>query len=171
MGTRNSTMVKLDGNLKVAQYGQWDGYPTGQGETIANFLRKIMQNKTNLEVFKTRLNNLKEVDLEEQKAFLKEIGAEDGWLNMEQSAKHNKRFPGLNRDHGAGILELIYNGEVTEIHLEPDFKEDTLFCEYWYEINLDDETVTMNGKKYSFEEWTQDGFMEKLEKEEREEDE
>lgn len=170
MGTRNSTMVRLDGELKVAQYGQWDGYPTGQGQTIANFVKKLMESKTNLDVFKKRLESLKEVDLEEQKAFLKEIGAEDGWLTMEQSAKHNERFPGLNRDHGAGILELIYNGEVTEVYLDPDFKKDTLYCEYWYEINLDDETVTMNGKKYTFKEWVQDGFMEKLEKGESEDE-
>lgn len=38
MGTRNSTLVKSKGKVKVAQYGQWDGYPTGQGQTIADFL-------------------------------------------------------------------------------------------------------------------------------------
>ena len=27
MGTRNLTVVYLDGQYKVAQYGQWDGYP------------------------------------------------------------------------------------------------------------------------------------------------
>lgn len=31
MGTRNLTAVYLDGQYKVAQYGQWDGYPEGQG--------------------------------------------------------------------------------------------------------------------------------------------
>lgn len=33
MGTRNLTAVYLDGQYKVAQYGQWDGYPEGQGIT------------------------------------------------------------------------------------------------------------------------------------------
>jgi len=27
MGTRNLTCVMKDGQYKVAQYGQWDGYP------------------------------------------------------------------------------------------------------------------------------------------------
>ena len=40
MGTRNLTMV-IDraGKLKVAQYGQWDGYPSGQGATILAFAK------------------------------------------------------------------------------------------------------------------------------------
>ncbi len=40
MGTRNLTLVKdKEGKTKVAQYGQWDGYPEGQGTTILNFIR------------------------------------------------------------------------------------------------------------------------------------
>lgn len=31
MGTRNLTAVYIDGEYKVAQYGQWDGYPEGPG--------------------------------------------------------------------------------------------------------------------------------------------
>lgn len=27
MGTRHLTAVVIDGDYKVAQYGQWDGYP------------------------------------------------------------------------------------------------------------------------------------------------
>lgn len=164
MGTRNSTLVKSDGQLRVAQYGQWDGYPTGQGQEIADFL-----SKADIDKFKEVLKNIKEVDPERANKFLESIGAKDGWCNREQSAKFNKEFPGLNRDHGAGILQLIYDGEVTEIRLDPDFKNDTLFCEYWYEIDLDNKTVTMNGKTYTFDEWTSPGFMEKLEKDESEE--
>lgn len=39
MGTRNLTMVMVDGVYKVAQYGQWDGYPSGQGITVFIFSR------------------------------------------------------------------------------------------------------------------------------------
>ena len=31
MGTRNLTIVYYDGDYRVAQYGQWDGYPEGAG--------------------------------------------------------------------------------------------------------------------------------------------
>ena len=37
MGTRNLTCVVLDGKYVVSSYGQWDGYPSGQGKTILNF--------------------------------------------------------------------------------------------------------------------------------------
>lgn len=34
MGTRNLILVWYRGGWVVAQYGQWDGYPTGQGKDI-----------------------------------------------------------------------------------------------------------------------------------------
>ena len=43
MGTRNLTAVFIDGEYKVAQYGQWDGYPGGQGMTALHFLRDEME--------------------------------------------------------------------------------------------------------------------------------
>jgi len=39
MGTRHLIVVKKDNEIKVAQYGQWDGYPSGQGVSILKFLR------------------------------------------------------------------------------------------------------------------------------------
>jgi len=38
MGTRHLICVVLDNEYRVAQYGQWDGYLTGQGKEIVNFL-------------------------------------------------------------------------------------------------------------------------------------
>lgn len=39
MGTRNITRVISEGQLKVCQYCQWDGYPTGAGKEIVDFIR------------------------------------------------------------------------------------------------------------------------------------
>ena len=39
MGTRNITRVISNEQLKVCQYCQWDGYPTGAGQSIINFIR------------------------------------------------------------------------------------------------------------------------------------
>ena len=45
MGTRNLTIVFMDGKYRVAQYGQWDGYPEGQGLTCLRFVRDQMNEK------------------------------------------------------------------------------------------------------------------------------
>ena len=45
MGTRNLTIVISDDKRKIAQYGQWDGYPSGQGVTALKFLRKMDMTK------------------------------------------------------------------------------------------------------------------------------
>ena len=40
MGTRNLTCVVHKGKIRMAQYGQWDGYPQGLGKDIAKVLQK-----------------------------------------------------------------------------------------------------------------------------------
>lgn len=39
MGTRNITKIYFGGELKVCQYGQWDGYPTTAMAHIVEFLK------------------------------------------------------------------------------------------------------------------------------------
>lgn len=152
MGTRNSTIVISKGKTKVAQYGQWDGYPTGQGQTIAYFLKKV-----DLDKFIEQVDNLGAYTNEElEQAY------------RQESDERKEMSPALNRDHGADILNLIHNGVVTKVHIDEDFKEDFkndgLFCEYYYTIDLDKQTVSMNGgKEYTFKQWTRKGLMEKLE--------
>ena len=38
MGTRHLILVWYKGKWQIAQYGQWDGYPEGQGSTVLKFL-------------------------------------------------------------------------------------------------------------------------------------
>jgi len=40
MGTRHLICVVKGKEYIVAQYGQWDGYPTGQGIGVLNFFKK-----------------------------------------------------------------------------------------------------------------------------------
>ena len=56
MGTRNLTMVQLNNEIKIAQYGQWDGYLEGAGATIFDFLKNLIRNK-NIEKFKENVRN------------------------------------------------------------------------------------------------------------------
>lgn len=150
MGTRNSTIVTLNNEIKVAQYGQWDGYPTGQGATIQEFLKKV-----DLEDFKKQVAKLREP-----------TDAEVAVVEADENWKTN--YPHLSRDAGADVLNMIAGGGVEFVVLDKEFKNDGLFCEYWYDLNLDNETVTMNGRTWTFDEW-RNLDLQKLEEEGREE--
>jgi len=152
MGTRHLTIVKSKGETKVAQYGQWDGYPTGQGDTIAEFLKGA-----DLKKFRNQIKNLKEV-------------TEADRIEMDKKGNDwKKEFPYMSRDTGAGILQMIHDDTVRFVYLDENFKDDGISCEYYYTIDLDKETVSVNGgKEYTFKQWTRKGLMEKLEERDEE---
>lgn len=166
MGTRNLTIVKSKGKVKVAQYGQWDGYPTGQGETIAEFLKQA-----DLKKFQKQVDELEEYTEKEIEQAYIDAGASKGdrFVSMDIAKQVEEKHPALCRDFGAGILDLIYTGKVKKVNLAEDFEKDKLFCEYCYKIDLDEKAIEMNGNKYTFKEWTRKGFMKKLEDKENEE--
>src|SRR5688572_23556892 len=133
MGTRNLTMVIVNNETKVAQYGQWDGYPSGQGAIALEFLKSILKLKTGLAKFKKQLAKCRfsnDNDNAERDAFCKSIGSNDGWLTSNQSNLYNQKFPFDTRDHGALILELIYKSKEKEIVLnnQSEFANDSLYC-------------------------------------------
>lgn len=121
MGTRNLTMVQLDGECKVAQYGQWDGYPSGQGETILDWL--IAWRRPEFEEKLRRLTFYEDHEL-------KEIGEQfpRDWPNL---------FPHISRDMGAEILQYIMEKDGLKLKDSRDFAGDSLFCEWAYVLDLD----------------------------------
>lgn len=135
MGTRNLTAVYLDGQYKVAQYGQWDGYPEGQGITVLTFLR----DKMDLELFKEALRNSSYIPSEELTALWKQYGAdENGLVTMEDSDRMMEDHPEFSRNTGAGILEMVQNhSEGMKLQDSIDFAADGLFCEWAWVIDLD----------------------------------
>ena len=56
MGTRNLTVVVHNQEVKVAQYGQYDGFPDSLGVKLLKFF----SNPANTENLKKILTNLKE---------------------------------------------------------------------------------------------------------------
>lgn len=142
MGTRHLISIIKSQETKVAQYGQWDGYPTGQGHAIVNFLRskkrveKLEKNLSKVLV----VDDAKEIEIQN---FYKEIGANNGWMNMGQAAKYKERYPTLSRDLCAGILEFIHDTKDKEIWVRDssDFANDSLFCEWAYVIDLDNKVL------------------------------
>lgn len=139
MGTRNLTLVRLRKKLRVAQYCQWDGYPSGQGLVIAEFIQAIM----NLEKFKQRLEETEFKSAEEIEALGEKV---------------------LSRDVGAKVLELIQSTDLKYLVNSEDFL-DSPSCEWAYVLDLDDETLTIidNGKEYEpipFKDVTEDKILE-----------
>lgn len=120
MGTRHLIAVYQDGVHKVAQYGQWDGYPAGQGIEVLNFLRSHDS------------QNLKEYYLRECR-----------WLTdaetkqVEKTKDWTKLYPHLTRSVSAELLTLICRAGGLALVDSLDFANDSLFCEWAYVIDYD----------------------------------
>jgi len=141
MGTRHATIVIAGGKNKIAQYGQWDGYPDGQGLTVLNFLTV----EGNIERLKAGIKKVRfatKKDEKDKEVFFKEMGCEDGWMNMTQAEAFKDKYPLLSRDVGAEILEAVSSLEDEAFLVDSsDFVNDGLFCEWAWEVNLDKGTL------------------------------
>lgn len=131
MGTRNLTVaITKEGDLKVAQYGQWDGYPSGQGLTVLKFLQEC-----DLEQFNEKLNNLEfyteeEIDTEEfneDECLSRNLAAEI--LNVIYYEEYSKHDVWTNKDYKVQLTaKKLFN--------RIEFAGDSLFCEWCYVIDL-----------------------------------
>lgn len=139
MGTRHLTCVVKDGAFKVAQYGQWDGYPEGQGATIVEFLQRIQKLPDGLQQFREAVDNCTFLSDEEIRSSWINAGAdpESDYVTTEVSDRHGEMYPALSRDTGARVLEYIFNQRGGSLKNSVDFAGDSLFCEWAYVIDLD----------------------------------
>jgi hypothetical protein len=134
MGTRHLIAVQKNNEYKVAQYGQWDGYLSGQGDSILKFF-----NENDLETFRNKVDNCFFGTQEQIDEAYAPYTDGNGWMTMEQSAAFKQtQFAHLSRDTGAGILNVILKSEGPLMQVDNiDFAKDSLFCEYAYVIDLD----------------------------------
>jgi hypothetical protein len=135
MGTRGITKVIYEGDIKVAQYGQWDHYPSGQGVAILSFLR----GEGNIELLKNGIKNIKVISDETLDKYVNEFSDnENGMMTMEQAESFKDKYPSLSRDTGGEILSVIANATTdVPLVLDPEFEKDDLFCEGVYTVDLD----------------------------------
>lgn len=163
MGTRNLTLVKdREGKTRVAQYGQWDGYPEGQGSTILNFIR----NKENRDALEEVIKNVKFITSGAPQAVKDYIEAYNKrcsqWSNEPDNRTEADKYwydNLISRDTCGKILERLVKTDVEhlpvefgkEIYLQDssDFANDSLFCEFAYCVNYQTEKleVYINGKE------------------------
>lgn len=126
MGTRNTTIVQIDGEYKIAQYGQWDGYPGGVGTGILNALSDGFSRET----LKGLIREIKPLAKDDLDALWMECGKS---MDVFKS-----RYPHLSRDcAGDALLELIKQGKVAAVRLDLEFPGDSLFCEWCYVVDFD----------------------------------
>ena len=142
MGTRNLTMVIKDKKPIIAQYGQFNGFPSRQGVTILEFLRN-----TDMEKFEKQLKRVRFITPKKENEinkYLKSIGCVDGYLDMEQVSEYRKKYPLLSRETGGNVLDMIYNDNgrnLLWLYDKSDFAADSLYCEWAYVIDLDNGTL------------------------------
>lgn len=135
MGTRHyQKVVTKDGVIKVAQYGQWDGYPSGQGLGILEFLRTQDLNKYQDNLIKLRWG-VKE-DYEKIDEWAKGVRGEKLDYDEERKLLHqNKQHYALSRDCGSNVHKLILDGDV-EYLLHTTNAEADRYCEGFYTIDF-----------------------------------
>lgn len=133
MGTRNLTkVVDADGITRVAQYGQWDGYPEYTGKRILDFISEYkMLDKIESSLVKARFATQEEL-AEISKPFVNE----EDMMTFEQGQEFAVMYPSLTRDTGCDILKvLVYSNAYVPLQDESEFENDDLYCEGVYTLN------------------------------------
>lgn len=117
MGTRNLTLVWYKGKWRIAQYGQWDGQPDGQGVRILRFINNLPDQYAggvsstdrptidNLEALKSALDN--DMAYEPTREDLEDIQRDvDKVINEAQEIARN---PGLNYEERLNLSQTMMN--------------------------------------------------------------
>jgi hypothetical protein len=138
MGTRHLIAVHVDGEYPVAQYGQWDGYPDGQGLKVLTFLRDEMRRDDLI----AKAKSAREMTQEMRDAELAACGHGGGeWVTLDVSDKFKERHPQLSRDTGAQILAMVQGGEPGMLlSRQLEFAGESLMCQWAYVIDFDKNT-------------------------------
>jgi hypothetical protein len=124
MGTRNLTkVINSQGEIVVAQYGQWDGYPSGQGLNLLEFISGYrILDQIELSLDKAYWATQDELD----KMFLT-LGEKDPSVFL----------PSLTRDTATDIVKvLVYSTANVPLVDDREFENDDLFCEGVYTLDF-----------------------------------
>ena len=124
MGTRNLVVVYYGGKFRIAQYGQWDGYPEGQDKDVLEFLKTSGNN-----------DKLREV-LDAGDRLIFPIDAP----TVSEIETLYECHPALRHGTGAQILTLALAATEEDpmpVVLQPEFAVDGIFCEWVWVVDLD----------------------------------
>lgn len=127
MGTRSLLCVVKNGAYKVAQYSQFDGYPSGLGKDILNFLCKDYKP----EVFAAQVDKVRQPNEEENY----EINNSRDYKRIEE------KYSQFSREFREKILSYVQETEQPIVQLATEFAADSLFCKWCYVIDLDKQVL------------------------------
>lgn len=143
MGTRHLIrIIDSTGIIRAAQYGQWDGYPSGQGVDLLEHMHDLgfASAETRAE-FDSALQNTVFVNDEDIEIIDKRI--------KEQGLTLSKDLPAFSRDTSADLLPIIMSpdrdgmaacafdrDDKLRLQNSITFGVDTVMCEWVYEINM-----------------------------------
>jgi hypothetical protein len=152
MGTRNLTkVIDSTGRTRVAQYGQWDGYPEGQGVSMLTFISQYKM----LDRIERSLRKVHFLSEDEAETFVKDFTDSSGMMTMDQSDSFETIYPSLSRNTASDILKvMVYStGYTLPLVDNSDFENDDLMCEGVYTLNYQTRTFisTYNGVSVSIE--------------------
>jgi hypothetical protein len=132
MGTRGLTkVIDKDNVIKVAQYGQWDHYPEGQGAKILSILTTDRYAVEELELALDKCYFISDTD--------REVIYSD-YNTRYPETTHMKKFssmlPSFSRDTCGDILNVVrWSAGPVPLVDEREFENDDLFCEGVYTLN------------------------------------
>ena len=159
MGTRHLIDVKdVNGELKISQYCQWDGYPTGAGDGIIKFLKKI----GNIEKLEQALKKVRFVDEVKDKEFIDSFDKNPNNRTKEQILYFDKY---ISRDVGYDILQNVCDFKGDELLLSSDsgFEKEGTFCEWYYVVDLQQRKLFIWKKSFDFDKLPTKKALEKME--------
>lgn len=138
MGTRHLIIVYYKGEYRICQYGQFDGYPSGQGVKVLGFVRDSL----NVQKLKAALDKgMIYTPTDEQ---VQAWEQEDWEMRRNNQTDYILSFPvvTLDRDLSAGVLKAVVEAkEPVPIVCDKYFICDGLFCEWAYVVDLDKNTL------------------------------
>lgn len=169
MGTRHLIIVVYQGRWIVAQYGQFDGYPEYAGRNLV----KILASKDFIHKLRDGLVHTYKVSFEEMIHLMDGVATERKQLDHrfaglsadgELVRSPYGRFcaepldnytpdllamhPSLARETSTAVLVLIAHATADKpipLHLEVEFANDSLSCEWAYVVDLDSDVLEVYG--------------------------
>ena len=129
MGTRGLTkVIDTNGKIVVAQYGQWDHYPSGQGANILDFISQYGM----LDAIRQGIKRAYFLTNAQHDKLI----AKFNWEDRDSVDKFKATYPTLTRDLGSDVLKtIVYGCGRVPLRNEADFEEDESFCEGVYTLD------------------------------------